>query len=296
MGKFTNKLKKFGKSFKTAKERAQEEGGFGSDLPDGRYMTDMVNCELGEAQSSGRLQVAFGFKVNDGEYKGEMVRMYQAVETEDDQVWLARTLKRFGIKLDNLEELEDVVALLAEAQPEVKISLKTKDSGQFCYIDKLVSEIDADQFAIEEGEEEEEEEEEADEDEADEEESDEAEDSNEDEADEEEEEEEADEDADEEEAEADLEVGMDVAFTGKSGKEIAGKVLKILEKDGTVKVKSGDKTYTVPAEDLYIPETEEAEEEEADEEEEEEVKKPAKKAVAKKAAPAAKKAVTKKKK
>jgi len=147
---FGARLAKFGKTFKTAKERAKEEGGFGNDLPDSKYKARLESCEINEAKSSGRLQVAFNFVVTAGEEKGEKVGKYQSIETEDDQVWLARDLRRFGIDMpDNAEDLQEVVKLLDDSKPELVISLKTKDSGQFCYIDKVTSELDAGDFKAE---------------------------------------------------------------------------------------------------------------------------------------------------
>jgi hypothetical protein len=305
---FSSRLKKFGKTFKTAKQRAQEEGGYGAELPDGRYMAKLEKCELTEAKSSGKLQVGFHYKIAEGENKGETVRKYQAVETEDDQVWLARELKRFGIQLDSLEELEDVVKVLNDADADVKITLKTKDSGQFLYVDKLLSEIDAGDFEAEDSDEDEEEDELEEEDETEEEDSEDAdvdedvesseEESDDEDDDDEEDADEDDESEDEEDSDVELSIGMTVSFENSKGKEVTGKVIRIMEKEGTVKIKAGDKTYTVKAEDLSIPE----DAEENDEPEVEEVVTPVgKKKVmptkktepAKKAAPA-KKSVAKK--
>lgn len=220
---FTGKLKKFEKTFKTAKKRAAEEGGFGSELPDAKYKARLDSCSLGEAQSSGRIQVDFCFKVTAGEEKGEKVHKYQAVESEDDQVWLARDLRRFGIEApDSAKDLEDIVELLDDAKPELVISLKTKDSGQFCYIDKVTSEVDSGKFAAEDDDEDGDGE---------------------------------DEDAGEED-EASVEVGMDIEFESKSGKQLKGKIIKILG-DESVKVKTPKgNIHTVELDNITMPEDE----------------------------------------
>lgn len=240
------KLKRFDKTFKTAKKRAHEEGFGGAELPDGKYKARLESCELSESQSSGRMQVCFAFVVTAGEQKGEKVRKYQAVETEDDQVWLARDLKRFGIEApESAQDLIDTVKLLDESKPELVISLKTKDSGQFCYIDKVTSEI--------EGGDEDEEESEDDE---------EMEDSDEESKDEteEEEEEEGEEEENEDEG-VEVEVGMEVKFTSKTGKKLSGKVVKVIEDEESVKVKTlKGNFHTVKIEDVELPEAEDEEE------------------------------------
>ena len=299
--KFINKLKKFSKTARTAKKRAQEEG-FGNQIDDGMYKAKITSCQMKES-NAGELHMVFEFQIVSGENKGHKEQKWCKVESEDDQVWLGRDLARFGIELpDDLTQLVEIAEIINDSGAEVKIQLKTKDSGQFCYINRVLDEIDFGDAAeaTEEDEEDEDEdeddaddEEDADEDEDEEEDADEEEESEdeEEEDDEESEDEDEDEEAEEEEDEAEeeddeteLEVGMKVAFEGKSGSLKTGKIVKLLESQGKVKVKVGTKTFTVSAENLSLPEEEEPA--------------PAKKA-AKKKAPAkkktAKKKVTKKK-
>ncbi len=233
-----NRLAKFEKTFKTAKQRAQEEGGFGVEYPDGKYKGRLESCGLNEAQSSGRLQVDMCFVFTAGEYKGEKIHKYQSVETEDDQVWLARDLRRFGIEApENAEDLEEIVKLLDESKPEVMLQLKTKDSGQFCYINKVLTEIDAGEFAAEEPEEGEESEEFGEKTE------------------------------EEEEEEVTVEEGMEVEFVTKKGQNLSGKVVEILDESSEVKIetKKGN-VFTVSIDSVSIPEAEEEQEEEEEEE------------------------------
>lgn len=222
---FTGRLKKFEKTFKTAKKRAAEEGGFGNELPDGKYKARLESCSLGEAQSSGRIQVDLEFKVIAGEEKGEIVHKYQAVETEDDQVWLARDLRRFGIEApESAKDLEDIVELLDEAKPELVISLKTKDSGQFCYIDKVTSEINSGKFAAED---------------------------NDDDGDD-----NKDDDDNDDDGEVTVEVGMDIEFKSKSGKQLKGKIIKILEDEEEVKVKTPKgNIHIIDFDNITVPES-----------------------------------------
>ncbi len=240
MGKdFSSRLAKFGKTFKTAKERAKEEGGFGNDLPDGKYKARLESCEINEAKSSGRLQVAFMFVITAGEEKGEKIGKYQSIETEDDQVWLARDLRRFGIDMpDDASDLEDVVKLLDEQKPELVISLKTKDSGQFCYIDKVTSELDTGDFKAEDKE------------------TNESGDNK----------EEAGEETSEE-----IEEGSEVTWK-EDGDKFQGKVLSIDEDDktATIKDEDGDKHKDIDLDDLTLVEEEKANKKKDKKEEEEE--------------------------
>ena len=247
--------KESGNIFKTAKQRAAEEGFGGSELPDGKYKARLSECSVGVAQTSGRKQVIFKFAVVAGEYKGETVGKYQAYETEDDLVWLNRDLKRFGVEgPESEEELKEIVELLDESKPELVISLKTKDSGQFCYIDKVTSEINAGEYKAEDSEEETEEEAESEE-----------------ESEEEEspkkklkgKHEDEEEEAEEEEPsnEVEIDVGMEVKFTTESGKKLSGKIIKVIG-DDSVKVKTPKgNIHVVDLDSIKLPEAEEEEEE-----------------------------------
>lgn len=232
---FKSKLKKFDKAFKTAKTRAREEGGFGNEYPDGKYKARLESCTLGEAQSSGRLQVDMCFAITAGEYKGERVHKYQSVETEDDMVWLNRDLKRFGLEgPESGDDLVEIVKLLDDSKPELIIALVTKDSGQFTYINKVTTEIEAGSFAAEEGEEPSEES--------------------------------TEEEAVEEESSDEISEGDEVTFTS-GGEELVGKVLEVVEDKARVKTEGG-KVFRVALDKLVKVEEDPALEEEAAEEEE----------------------------
>lgn len=277
---FSSRLAKFNKKFKENKKRADELGGFG-EYPDGKYKSRLISCELKES-SAGNLNMVFVFEIKeaaDESLVGAKVSKWCDIEREDGLSYLIRDLRRFGIEIEDATDIEKVAALLDEQKPEVKITLKTGNSGQFTYIDKVLEEIEAGDFATEDDEDEEEDEGEED---SGEEESEE---------DEEAEEEGEEEEAEEEEAASDevsIDVGSMVKFTSKAGKELTGKVTKILEDEEKAKVAVDGKIFTVEADRLSVVEDEE-EEEEGDEEEVEEVKeKPKAKKSAPKKAPAKK--------
>ena len=259
MGNFKSKLKKLGKTLRSAKVKAAE-GGFGDEVDDGRYKAVLQKCEITESNSDGQLMVGFHFKIKGGDFDGTAVRKYQKFENEDDAAWLGRDLKKFGTELpEEGEEIQEIIDMINEAQPEVKIQAKTKDSGQFLYINSVTDEIDFGDYAEEDpdDEEEEEEEEEEDEDESNDEEE---EDENDDESDDEEEDrEEDDSEEDDENDEDGVEIGTAVSFTGRKGKLLTGEIYKIVDEE-TVKVKVGKKNFTVALEDLSLAEEEEEEE------------------------------------
>ncbi len=293
--KLLKKLKKGNKTWKKAQERSKTEGFDGATLDDGRYKTVLADCELNESQASNRLQVKFQFKITSGDSKDESIYMYQGVEDEDGQMYLDRILRKFGIAVpDDLSEIPALCDALKEAAPEVRVQLKTKDDNQYCYVDRLLSELNLKDFESHE---------EGDDDEGTEEDDDGSEEEGEIEVgsrvsfeskkygelegevlelledDEkarvkadngktiriatekltligEEEEEEAgeEEEPEGEEPEVDIEVGMKVAFEGKKGKILTGKITKLMEKEDKVKVKVGKKIFTLSVNDLSLPE------------------------------------------
>lgn len=254
--KMMERLKTFNKNFSKQKERANELGGY-SEVPDGKYLCKVSNAEVKES-NAGALHFVFQFEIlesaEDESIVGTKVSKWSGIESEDGMAYLIRDLRRFGLEAESAEDLGKIADLLNKEKPEVKITLKSKDSGQFCYIDKVISEIDAGELAANEDSEDDSEEEESEEEESEEAEGD----------------------------DVDIEVGTTVTFTSKKGDEVTGEVVAIDDKAGTVDIKAGTKSFKGIAVDrLSIPEMEEEteeteeeveEEEETEEEEEMEVK------------------------
>lgn len=292
------------KKFKEAKNRADEMG-TGFEVPDGRYRTRLIEARgPEESQGSGRLQFVMVFEILDGEYKGEKLYRYQGLEPgknssqdyEDVLAFAIRDIARFGYELEDVEDIEDVLAEIDKEKPEVVIKAVTKNDFQNYNIVTVEEADDAGEDEEEEEEEEEdgedvesdeedgdaedeESEEEEDDDEGEEEEEEEVdedpEEEPEDDEEEDDEEEEPEDDEEEDEDTIELEEGSVVAFEVK-GKKLHGEIVEILD-DDKVKVKaSNGKTYKKDAEDLeeYVEPKEKSPAK----------KKPAKKAPAKKAA------------
>lgn len=121
-----------------AAQKAAQESSFGSKVPDGRYIAQIVGAEVGESQSSGRLQVAWEYCILEGEHAGEIVRDYDGLETQENLVWLARKLDRLGYETASIsfEELEDVLRDCVESRITVQLRLKTKGEYQNAYVDQ----------------------------------------------------------------------------------------------------------------------------------------------------------------
>lgn len=285
MASFKSRLKNLGKKLQTAKKKASEEGfGFGQDIDDGRYKAKIAKAEIVAQQTTDEPMLAFHFEILAGDFKGTTVRKYYKLEDETSLPYMVRDMGRFGIECpEDGDSLQEVVDIINDAQPEVKISAKTNNKDQqFIYLDRVVDEVDfgeaadsaeededdyneADEDEAEDAEDAEEEDEENDD--SDDDDSDENEDGEEDEGEDEDEEDdeeagESDEEDDEagdgasDDEETEINVGMKVSFEGKSGKTLTGKIVKLLEDQGKVKVKVGEKTFTVPAEELSLPEEE----------------------------------------
>lgn len=274
--KLKKKIDAAKKLWKGARDTAAAGGDF-TELPDGRYLARLTKAEVTESKSSGRLQVAWTYKIAEGEYEGDTKMDFDGIETADNLTFLARKLRRFGFTSlpDDLEEVIQLLEELGKRKPLCKISLKTRGEFQNVYVDKAIDADDEDE-ALEDAS--------ADADEAedeDEESEDEAEDDaeGEDEDEESEEDEEAEEDEDAEESdEVELKVGMVVSFTTKDGRK-SGKVIEILEAEEKVRVKTGDgKINRVAIDALEFDEGEETEDEAEDVPDEPPVKKAAKKA------------------
>jgi len=279
--KLKKKLDAAKKLWKTAKTAADADRGGFTDIDDGRYLARLMKTEVTESKSSGRLQVAWTYKIVEGDFENELKMSFDGIETAQNLEFLARTMKRFGFTTlpDDLDEVVALLEELSKRKPLCRITLKTRGEFQNVYVDKVFDPDDEEEVLADA---------EASEDESEEEESEEEEEETEEETEEEAEEEEAEEETEEEEEEeeepVELSVGMKVSFETKGGR-VSGTVVEILSKEDKVRVKASDgKILRVPIDGLEYDEgTTEEDDEEADVPEE------PKKAKAKKPEPPVKK-------
>lgn len=224
-------LKKAKSLWNKAKEMKPD---FDNVVPDGVYVGKIVKSEVGESQSSGRLQVGFAAVITGGEYKGEKVYWYSGLKTEQNFKYLQRDIVRLGKEVPaDINDLTDVLSELEKEKPAIRFKVKT--DGEFQNV-RILKALNADEAPEEdEDAEAEAETEEAPEDV---------------EAEEDEAEEEVEEEEEEEEDAPALEVGTRVAFDFK-GEEFVGEVTGVMAEEEIAQIKSDQgKKYKIKIEKL----------------------------------------------
>lgn len=133
---YKKKLQELGQHWKGAKQD------IGLGLPEGNYRMWLISGELGESESSGRLQITWIYKVAEGEQAGQQHREYQGVDSPESLPWLARRLARLEYEIDDfedLEELEDILENVNKNGPYlVQVKLQEKDGFLNTRLNKLL--------------------------------------------------------------------------------------------------------------------------------------------------------------
>ena len=114
--------------------RAATEQGF-ENPPDGKYVMKLIEAELGESKSSGRVQIAWKWEIvesADEAWIGKTKFDYDGLERDDAFVWLCRKLKKFGYDPTELKlsKIEATLDELVDRHPYIKARLKTKNDFQ----------------------------------------------------------------------------------------------------------------------------------------------------------------------
>lgn len=241
---FQSKLKAAQSTWGKARSRAESEKSF-SEVEDGRYLVQITDAKLTESQASGRLQAAFSYVILQGENKGEILRSYDGLESEENQVWFGRKIARLGYDIpEDFDQIQEILAEITSGKPKVFIRVKTKGEFQNIYIDRMATAEDG---------------------------GDDGDEATSDQAEAESSEEAAPPVAEDEDAE--IEVGSMVEVQLSSG-AVKGEVTKLLEDEGKVIVRvAGGKLYKVAAEKVSLVESV-PEEPEVEPEEEEVVEEP----------------------
>lgn len=246
-----------GKWNKAKKEKPES---FGAAVEDGTYVGRLTLAELGESQSSGRMQVTWEATITEGENKGVIVRDYDGLETEQNLFFFQAKLARFGKEIpdgDNIEEIEEILAELTKEKPAIRFRVQTKDDFTHFRINRLLKDSDTEE--VEEKEEEEAPEEVV------------AEPAAEAEA-------EAEPEEKEDEGTIQLKKGMKVTFES-GGKEVEGEVLEFIDDDTRARIQTDKGVFKVKLEKLSPVEGEDAPVETEPEPEEEAEPEPAPKKV-----------------
>lgn len=254
MSEFSSKLKRLGGNWKKASKRDASAFG-GSTLEDGIYRMRITGAELTESQSSGRLQIAWEFTVADGDSKGEVVRDYDGLESEDNLFFLQRKLARLEKEVpEDISLIEKVLAEIIKEKPLIRAKVKTKEDFTHVYINRLLNDAGEDKEAPE-GEETTEEDAEAEAEAEPEEVTAEAEGAA--------PEAEGEPEPEAETKEVSLQEGMKVSFT-QGGKSVEGEILGFVDNDTKARVKSAAGVFRVATDQLTPVAGEEAPEPEAE--------------------------------
>jgi len=138
---FSTRLKKAQKMWTKVKDTVQDQSFGNSVIEDGKYLAQLYRAELCESQSSGRLQVAWGYEILEGEFKGEKITNYDGVESEENLSFLGRNIGRLGFDIpDDLEnELVSLLEKIQKKKLQCKIAVKTKGEFQNVYLQKVIS-------------------------------------------------------------------------------------------------------------------------------------------------------------
>lgn len=98
--------------------------------PDGTYAMQLQNCEIREAQTSGKLYIAREHLVIDGEFEGEVVRDMMSLETDRGPYFISRWIDQMGYESpDKASDLPETLEAIKNDAPTYTASLK--HSGDF---------------------------------------------------------------------------------------------------------------------------------------------------------------------
>ena len=130
--------------WKEASERESDE----SAVPDGKYEMRLAKMTVEESRSSGRVQIHVEAIVTEGDYKGEHKHTYLGLESEDNMFYTRKALKRLGVEElpeEKPADLEEICATLSKEKPKFRATLITKGDYQNLYVDKLLSDEEAEE-------------------------------------------------------------------------------------------------------------------------------------------------------
>jgi hypothetical protein len=102
------------------------------ELADGEYKGKIEAAELTESKA-GRNQVVWSLKVTTGPSKGQKVKRFSGLATEENMAWLAGDLQTLGISFD-ADDVESLITALGEAV-DLDIVFKVRHKDEFTNID-----------------------------------------------------------------------------------------------------------------------------------------------------------------
>ncbi len=123
MGEYKDRLKAMSESW--GGRNTQQEG-----VPAGIYKMQVQDAEMTESASSGKLMIAWQFLILEGEESGQVARDYQTIETEFGPRFIAQRIEKLGFEVpDDPQDLEEIIAAIAEAAPVIMGKIKVSKDG-----------------------------------------------------------------------------------------------------------------------------------------------------------------------
>lgn len=135
---FAAKLAKSKAAWKAAGTR--EAAGFGgAAVEDGIYNMHVVDAELTESMSSGRLQIHWTFAIAEGESQGEQIHDYDGLASEENFFWVQQKLQRLGYDVpEDPAQLPALLKQIEKDRPLFRGRVKTKEDFTHVYINKRI--------------------------------------------------------------------------------------------------------------------------------------------------------------
>ncbi len=100
---------------------------------DGIYISQLSSAELGEAKSSGKPQIKWGFTVIEGDLQGTTKYDYMQLDGQLGLDPLAWRLNSLGVKIEDVDltQLQSMLDDLVSRNMVMKMTLKTKPNTDF---------------------------------------------------------------------------------------------------------------------------------------------------------------------
>jgi len=124
-------LSQFDEAFAAAPE--QDE-----DVPDGKYDVSVERVEIARARTSGQPMLKWTLKVLDPDYAGRMLWRNNVLATDENAAWLKKDLKKCGLALEKLSDLQANLEKLLDVK--LVVTKKTKDEFSNVYINRRLRE------------------------------------------------------------------------------------------------------------------------------------------------------------
>lgn len=136
---FAAKLKKAQQMWKEQKAEAKEGKDQFQEFEDGRYTFKLVAAEVGESNSSGRVQIAWQWEFEEGDYAGQKKYDFDGLETEQSLYWLNVKLLKLEVEPpDDIVAIEDLLEELVKQGIRIRGKLVTKRDFQNLRVEKLL--------------------------------------------------------------------------------------------------------------------------------------------------------------